>query len=288
MKKISVSLDIGGTEIKAASLDPTNTLLTPVTHFPAYSDKSAEQILENITGIIRTVREKDQLISRICFAFPGPFDYQNGICLIRGLDKYESLYGMNLREYFSQIFAIPTRSVRFCNDVAGFALGEMAFGQAVGADRAMFVCIGTGCGSAFGQNGKLCGDEIPGVPPYGYIYSAPFLYGSIDDYISKRGLGALSLEILGASLDGKKLEKLAQKGDKAAIRCFSIFGKRLRDALEPFLLDFKPSVLCIGGQITRSGALFLSPLRALCENLECRLYITDDTSKSAILGAALI
>ena len=37
-------------------------------------------------------------IGGIGIAIPGPFDYGNGISLIKDLEKYESLYGTNIKE----------------------------------------------------------------------------------------------------------------------------------------------------------------------------------------------
>ena len=115
----------------------------------------------------------------------------------------------------------------------------------------------------------------------------PFLDGCIDDYISKRGIISLSKEIVGLELDGKELEKMAALGNEKAARAYAVFGERLKSAIEPFVREFAPSVLCIGGQITRSGDRFLTPLRELCGELKCELYVTSDTSKSAILGASV-
>ncbi len=254
MSKITVSLDVGGTEIKAAAVE-NGTLLTEIMHFPAQSDAFASVILDNFARIINEVRGEHEL-DRICFAFPGPFDYENGICLIKGLAKYDSIYGFN-------------------------------FGKAAGAERAMFICIGTGCGSAFTYNNKLCGEEVHGVPPHGYVYPTLFLDGCIDDYISKRGIISLSKEIVGLELDGKELEKMAALGNEKAVQAYAVFGERLKNAIEPFVREFAPSVLCIGGQITRSGDRFLTPLRELCGEMKCELYVTSDTSKSAILGASV-
>lgn len=164
----------------------------------------------------------------------------------------------------------------------------MRFGRAAGAQRAMFICIGTGCGSAFGIGGRLAEDTAPGVPPDGYVYAFPFLDGCIDDYISKRGLLRLTAERLGEPLDGLALAMRAQRGDAAAAGCFRLFGGRLRDALLPFLRDFRPDCLCLGGQITKSAALFLAPLQDACGALGTRLHVAADTSHTALQGLSVL
>ena len=150
------------------------------------------------------------------------------------------------------------------------------------------MCIGTGCGSAFGVGGRLAAEGTPGVPENGYIYSAPYLDGCIDDYISRRGLMALSLDRMGESLDGRALAQRAMEGDARAAGCFLAFGERLRDALSPFLTGFAPELVCLGGQIMKSAPLFLPPLREACRRLGIELAVTDDTSVRALQGLTRI
>lgn len=282
MNSAILCLDVGGTELKGAAVSPQGALLAPIRHFPANAQASREALLEHLTRTLDALRQGD--VTGAALAFPGPFDYENGICLLRGLDKYESLYRVNLRQALSERLALPGDRIRFCNDVGAFALGELGFGQAARAEKAMFLCIGTGCGSAFGVNGALAGSETPGVPPHGYVYDTPFLEGRIDDYISKRGLQALSRELLGQPLEGRELAERAGMGDEAAIGCFAAFGLRLRDAAAPFLRNFHPDCLCLGGQLTKSAPLFTAPLEELCNTLGTRLYVTTDTSHRALQG----
>jgi len=122
-------LDVGGTELKGAVVC-AGQLLTPLRHFPADSHADRETILEHFAEVFRTLKEQEgapEKIGGLRLGFPGPFDYEKGICLIRGLDKYESIYGVSLRE---ELFArLPgwldsPDDIRFVNDVAAFALGE--------------------------------------------------------------------------------------------------------------------------------------------------------------------
>ena len=183
---------------------------------------------------------------------------------------------------------IEPEAIRFANDASAFALGELGFGLAKAAPRAMFICIGTGCGSAFGVGGALAPLGTPGVPACGCVYSAPFLEGRVDDYLSRRGLEKLTQEYLGMPLDGKSLAHLAQEGNCQAQLCFLAFGRQIRDALSPFLVQFRPDVLCFGGQITRSASFFLKPMEHACRTQNIRLYITEDTSVRTLQGLTRI
>lgn len=289
MKKTFVCLDVGGTQIKAASVDAEGGIFGGgIGYFPAEAGGSAEELLGHFEAIIREVRTPETEMAGIRLAFPGPFDYENGICLLRGLDKYDRLYGVNLRRELAERMGIPPKHICFANDVAAYALGEMGFGEARGAAKALFICIGTGCGSAFGVKGRLAPPGTLGVPENGYVYDSPFMDGCIDDYISRRGLMELTRKQLGVALDGRELARRVQNGDEAARQCFLIFGSRVWDALTPFLERFHPEMLCMGGQITRSGNLFLAPLEGYCHAAGIRLAVTEDTSLRTLQGLTRI
>lgn len=293
MDPLMLCLDVGGTELKGAAVQG-GRLLTEVMHFPSRSYEERDTLLEHLADVFRQLDKavlEEHRISGIRLAFPGPFDYENGICLLQGLDKYDSLYGVNLRDALAARLdpLVPAReSVRFINDAAAFALGEIHFGNAAGTARSLCVCIGTGCGSAFGLGSLLASEGTPGVPDGGYLYPVKFLEGCIDDYISKRGLMSLTYQLLGRPLEGKELAERAMSGDAAAARCFELFGIRLRDALSPFLQDYRPDCLCLGGQITRSISWFRQPVEELCQSLKIALYVTADTSVRAIQGLCTI
>lgn len=271
MQEVYLCLDVGGTEIKAAPLDKRGNFLAPVRHFPAMAGADRQTLLENFGWIFSSICPENAVPIEIDLAFPGPFDYKNGICLLQGLDKYDALYGCNLRRAFSEISGLLEQKIQFINDAAAFALGEMTFGQATQAGRALFVAVGTGCGSAFGVNGFLAEEGTPGVPPNGYFYNAPFRDSCVDDYISRRGLEKLSGEMLGVPLDGRALAERIAAGDERAKACFRCFGEQLCDALQPQIEAFCPDTLCMGGQIMESAALFLHPLEKLCTNKKITL-----------------
>ena len=287
MKKTFLCVDVGGTELKAAPVDQSGALLAQPRYFPADSRQEAEPLLDHFAGVIRAAWGQT-VVEGVRLAFPGPFDYENGVCLLQGQDKYDSLYGVNLRRELARRLNFPPEEIHFLNDADAFAMGEMGFGEARGAARAMFICIGTGLGSGFGVDGRMAPAGTPGMPESGELYDVPFLDKRIDDYISRRGLMALSQERLGEALDGRGLSLRAQEGDQAARDCWLAFGQRVRDALLPWLESFRPQSLCFGGQITRSGELFLPPVRSACGPLGIRVYITEDTSVRALQGLTRI
>lgn len=284
MREWMICLDVGGTEIKAAPMDEKGRTRGEIRHFPAKAHEDSEILLNHFREIIESLQVSGEELQGIGMAFPGPFDYENGICLLQGLDKYDKLYDVNLKRGLSHLLEIEEERIRFMNDASAFALGEMGFGEARGAKRTLFVCIGTGCGSAFGVEGWLAPSGRNGVPASGYLYGEPFLDGCIDDYLSRRGLMKLARERLGEALDGRGMARLAAEGHVGAKQCFLAFGERMRDALLPFLDSFRPDMVCLGGQITKSASFFLPPLEAVCKRKDIGLCVTRDTSLRILQG----
>lgn len=288
MKECYLCLDVGGTQIKAAAVDEDGDLYGEIRYFPARAKVKKEALLAHFVAVMEEIRVPEGRVKGIRLAFPGPFDYEQGICLMEGLDKYDWLYGVNLRQEFSERLGVAPEQVRFVNDASAYALGEMGFGQAKGTAKALFICIGTGCGSAFGVDGELALPGTPGVPENGYIYDTPFLGGCVDDYISRRGLLALTRGWLGTAMEGKELSERVKAGDERARMCFLGFGSQIRDALLPFLERFRPEALCFGGQITRSAELFLESVEEYCRSAGIRVLVTEDTSLRTLQGLARI
>ena len=128
-----VCMDVGGTEIKAAPVGAGGRLLAPVQHFPADAGRPADALLAHFAAIALAAADlaRGRTVRGVHLAFPGPFDYENGVSRMRNLDKYDALYGVNLRESLQRRLVplgLPGESIRFINDVSAYALGEMRIG----------------------------------------------------------------------------------------------------------------------------------------------------------------
>ena len=205
MAEIIAAFDVGGTFIKAALFDITGGL-RPETYrnYPARADLPKKELLDHFYGILSQQLElavPGDRLTGIGYSFPGPFSYQEGISLIRGQGKFDSLYQVNLRseirrrlrEHPLPVPAACEEAILFENDATLFAMGEWRR-ESRYLPRYLAVTIGTGTGSAFLCDGcaVLSG---PGVPPGGWIYSMPFQGTTVDDWISKRGLMRLAEQV---------------------------------------------------------------------------------------------
>ncbi len=285
-----IVFDVGGTEIKSCLLDEDGERQCEVLQVPSKAKGSKEEIMENFYWIIKSLAEKsDGQIYGMAFAFPGEFDYERGISLIKNLDKYDAIYEVNVKETIRKWiceneirkqFQNPEQMpIIFVNDVEGFALGA-----AWNCRKAMAVVIGTGAGSAFIKNGKIAPRGKDGVPQNGAIYGEPFHGKRIDDWISKRGIMELSKRFTGKAMEGAELAGCVKNGDEKAAAAYLEFGRYLEEAVEPFLLKFQPDVCILGGQVMNSYSLFGDAIEKKCEELGIEIEVVTKTSETAFYG----
>lgn len=227
--------DIGGTQIKTGLLDGAGRLVGAIHREDSQAGLPQQPLLDHIAACLLAPWPGEVPVAGVCLAMPGPCDYPAGHCWIEGLEKYGSLYGADLRRELGARLAPALgpagENLLFQNDVAAFALGELRCGCAQGIQRGLFVCIGTGCGSAFTVGDALALEGTPGVPPQGYLYPLPLAGKRVDDWLSRRGLQELSRRRLGRPLEGLPLAQLAQAGEPGALAVWEEFGQLLAQAL---------------------------------------------------------
>lgn len=287
MKRNYILLDVGGTEIKGGILDEEGNEVINISSFPAMSRENEEMIIGNFVSVIATLLEKVPLKSvvGVALAFPGPFDYEHGRSLMKGIGKYDSIYGMSLEEKIKEkLPEIQRVSFRFLHDVEAFGVGECYFGQASKDKKIFCLCIGTGAGTVFLNNQMPQKSLEEGVPKNGWIYDTPYKESIIDDYISVRGLEKICDKIYGQIKTGKELAALSETGDIRAQKVWKLFGEDLCDAIVPFLDSFRPDAVVLGGQISKSFALFGEKFEKECEKRNIKVYVEVQTSIRTMQG----
>ena len=277
-------LDVGGTEIKGCT-SAAEGKKSGIRKFPSQAQKSAEKILDNFAGICRALaKEANGTIRGVGMAIPGPFDYEKGISRMKGLNKYDAIYGIPLEaEIKARVPELEEARFLFLHDIEAFALGESWYGTCCGAEKIMCVCVGTGAGSAFIEHRKPV-KTGNGVPENGWIYQIPFRDSILDDYLSVRGLERISLGVLGKAQSGRELSHLAEAGNMEAREVWRRFGLDAAEGLVPVLAAYQPDLLLMGGQISKSFRWFGAQLNAECEKRGIRIQIEPETSARAMDG----
>ncbi|MCX6326366.1 MAG: ROK family protein [Bacteroidia bacterium] len=293
-KTIAIGTDIGGSHISCAAIDLVSGKILRETLTERAVDNQAQastiinvwaEALSSVLDIVSLEKVKG-----IGFAMPGPFDYVKGICYIRGVAKYENLYGFNITDAIASSLDVPDDFlIRFMNDASAFAVGEAWAGSASKADRSLSITLGTGFGSAFINNRIPIVDGTE-VPKMGCIYHLPYKDGIADDYFSTRGLLGRYKSVTGKELNGvKELAELASS-NKIVFDLFTDFGENAGIFLAPWLIKFKAEILVIGGNISNAYSLFgdVFENRLKKEGYNGKVDISKLKEDAALLGSAYL
>lgn len=294
LQNIAIGVDIGGSHITAVAVDMADNRIISGSRAESPVDNKAEadQILTVWSDTLKQVMRGIQIFNLrgIGFAMPGPFDYVRGICLIRGVPKYEKLYGVNVGKAISSRLGLPCDCrVRFMNDASSFAVGEAWAGKAAGYKRMMAITLGTGFGSAFLE------DRIPvvdgdRVPEKGCVYHLPVGNGIADDYFSTRWFTARYREVTGHDATGVREVAMMAGRAPEVLDIFSEFGTGLGVFLAPWLKKFDAEILVMGGNISHAYNLFGPSMEEALEQSGCDTHIAISGLKedAALLGSAYL
>ena len=291
-KNIAIGTDIGGSHISCAAIDLVSGKIIRDTLTEKSVDNQAQssEIIGTWAQALSASLAKVPLenVKGIGFAMPGPFDYVKGISYIRGVAKYENLYGVNVTDAIADNLGLHDGFlIRFMNDASAFAVGEAWAGSASKFNRSLSITFGTGFGSAFISN-RIPIVDGPDVPKLGCIYHLPYKDGIADDYFSTRGLLSRYKKLTGKELSGvKELASMAAT-DKVVADLFTDFGDNAGIFLAPWLKVFKAEILVIGGNISHAYNLFgdVFERRLKKENCFCEVAISKLKEDAALLGSA--
>ncbi len=275
--------DIGGSHVAAAVCFRDGYRLHQPVARPYSELKSSAEFIDLLTSLGTSATSKVDRVFGASLAFPGPFNFQEGISLM--LHKLAFLYGIELRSPLADRFHCIPKDVRFLNDAQAYLLGELGAGAAVDIERAVVLTLGTGVGSAFAVNGRIV-TEGPGVSPGGEIWDLPYKGKTVEDAISTRAIqsnyikrGGRSREVVDIAADASV--------DPAASAALIEFGRNIGFVLRDVVGQFRPDAIVIGGGIARSSHLFLP---AACEVLNghpMQLRVSKLGSLAPLVGAGV-
>lgn len=268
-----VGVDIGGSHITAAVVDLESKCLLPDSRLrkPVNSHGSEEEIIKTWASVIKEVLAlHPNSKPRISIALPGPFDYYNGICLIKDQDKYEALYNKNVKSLLSEEMNVEPENIKLRNDAGSFIKGESFCGAVQGFEKAIGITLGTGLGSAVFREGTALDANL---------WKLPYKNGIAEDFISTRWFKKRYFELTGHEIKNVKELTLLVDEHPSVRNIFEEFGKNLAEFLRIFLRIENSQVIVIGGNISKAHELFLPYVEKELRKFEISIPI-----KMAVLG----
>lgn len=257
------------------------------------SSKPADAILDFISNAIVDFLDEqaETTIEGVGISIPGPFQYSKGVLQIRDQNKYDHLFGLNIRaslvNRLKSDLSVRESNIFFTNDAEAFVRGTVQSQNLDPEKKILGITLGTGLGAGYFAEGQFS-SKISGKTDSKYLFEAPFKNGVAEDYLSARWLVQRYNQLKNGTQPAvQNVKDLAGLDNQLATRVFDEFGRNLGDFLSSVLEDLEADRLLLGGNISkvysRFKTEFIRSLEAKREN--CPISCIENTSESAIKGA---
>lgn len=280
----ALGVDVGGSHVLAALVNTSSGEILPKSQVRSFVNSSGTvaEIINQWAGVIQQSWTNIGLSqSVIGIAMPGPFDYENGICLIEKQEKFKSLFGVNVKELLAFKLGILPHQIKFINDASSFLKGELFAGIMKGMPDAVGVTLGTGLGSAYFKDQILADADL---------WRMPFKSGIAEDYLSTRWFVNEYRRLHHDEIFGVKdlLEKEMPVQERAAL--FTSFAQNLANFVELLCTRLNCNHVVLGGNIAKAAPHFLERTMALLNQNGCtaQLGISQLGELAAVTGAATL
>ncbi len=290
-----IACDIGGTQLRAAIFDAASGEMIQQKRIPTQAP--GETAVDRLKGLIADIWPTQGTVRAIGAAAPGYVDPELGIIYVA--PNIPGWNGLPLRQVLEDQFDVP---VFLGNDANLAALGEWRFGAGQGYHHVLYLTISTGIGGGVVVNDRLLQGARGLAAEVGHITVEPNgpLCGcgkrghleavasgtGIAHYVAGRlAAGAVSNYLKSGTPSAKEISQAAAQGDPLSLEAIQRAGTYIGHALADFLHLLNPSIVILGGGVSRSGELLFQPIRAaMNESVISPEYTRDLQIVSASLG----
>ena len=299
---MKIGIDIGGSHIGIGLVDNNGSIIVKEEMFikdkTNIEEKIEKFIIENVIKILQAY-----CVNARGIAVPGTV-YKNKIikAVNLGIENYD-LVGNLEKTLIKAGYAI---SIKLKSDGKCAALAEQKYGALKGYDNSVFLCIGTGVGSAVIFNGKLL--EPKDVPGFELSHTIIQKNGTLcncgkrgcfEVYASlKRFKEKLVKEFNLKSLDGECIRDFIYENPDNLTLKYMIYNyvEDLSIGISNIINIFEPEAICLGGSFAEYEDILYMPLKKkllegnLLFNKRCDIIIKLAKLKNdaGIIGATLI
>ena len=305
--KYCFGFDIGGTTVKIG-LFKTDGELVDKWEIKTRTENKGEAILPDIAESLKKKMEEKGIeasqMSGIGIGVPAPVD-DNGVV------QNTANLGWGYKEVNREMEELTGLKVAAGNDANVAALGEMWLGAGKGQKNMIMVTLGTGVGGGVIVNGHpLVGAHGAG----GEIGHLCVNYeetehcgcgktGCLEQYASATGIARLAKKRLAADdaasslrdkkeISAKTVFDALKDGDKVAEEIVEEFGVYLGHAMANLAAVVDPSVIVIGGGVSKAGEILLDYVeknfqeKAFFANKNTEFVLATLGNDAGICGAA--
>jgi glucokinase len=293
MKKF-IGCDLGGTNVKAAVIDPETGEIVIEKQVPTQAWEGHMAVMVRIAALVDSLLEDSGLpkseIGGIGIGAPGVLD----------LEKGETVFLPNLPGTWPHVPLGPTVSeltglpVHLLNDVRAITFGEWKFGAGRGASTIAVFAIGTGIGGGLVINNRLHLGMGGAAGELGHTmidFNGPQCgcgsRGCLETFASGPAIAALGMKAVAQGwttqitglvehdlnrITPKVIYRAALEGDRVAQEIYEQVGFYIGIAVANVMASLNPERVVIAGGVSQAGELLLAPIRRTARE---RVFIMD-------------
>lgn len=277
MDKVYLTVDLGGTRIRAARCRADGSIEARTEQFTRAEDGS-NVVVDRVAESLREVWPAKGKVAGIGVGAPGPVDPFTGVIFLA--PNIPGFVNLPLRDWLQAIFKVP---VIIGNDANLAGLAEWRYGAARGHGHVVYLTVSTGIGGGVIMGGQLLLGSRGLAGELGHVKidyrGSPCPCGSrgcVEAIASGTGMvrqvrerltaGETSLvtDIVSGDLDAINVEAIAraaEQGDPLANAVLDDSFYALGIAVVSFLHTYNPSIVVIGGGVSNLGERLFRPVR---------------------------
>ena len=304
--KYCFGVDIGGTTVKIGLFTTEGELLEKW-EIKTRTENHGEAILPDVAESLQNKMQEKNIrkseVDGIGIGIPAPV-MEDGV-----VQKTANL-GWGHKEVTREMKELTGIPVAAGNDANMAALGEMWLGAGKGQKNMIMVTLGTGVGGGIMVNGKpLAGSHGAGGEIGHFCVNEEETEtcgcgntGCLEQYASATGISRLARRRLerddspsslrGSEISAKAVFDALKEGDAVAKEIVEEFGSYLGHALAAIAVITDPSVIVIGGGVSKAGEILLEYVekyfheKAFFANQDTRFVLAQLGNDAGICGAA--
>ncbi|MFN4200834.1 MAG: ROK family protein [Fervidobacterium gondwanense] len=301
-----VGIDLGGTFFKVGLVDTESGEILRKVEWETRVSEGKERVVERMAQAVLEVSSGYDYVG-VGIGSPGSIDHDNGI--VRFSPNFPDWINFNLGGTLSKLLNKP---VFVENDANAFVLGEKWFGAGKGHEHIVALTLGTGVGGGVISHGKLITGKDGIGTELGHVIVEPNgpqcgcgNYGCLEAIASATAIRRMALEgqkkfpeseIFSAEeVNAKAVFDAARNGDLLGQMIAERVVNALAIGVTNFIHIFNPSIVVIGGGVSRAGDILFAPLREKVRHLVMPSFKDTYTivqsplvENAGILGAASI
>lgn len=276
-KKYILSCDIGGSHITSSIVEHSSWRIidNTTTRNLINSNANAKTIFQSWAMNIQECIDKFNYdIDKIGIAMPGPFDYENGISLMNGQSKYDSIYKLNTTMGIQNSIGNPSLQIKYINDAAAFLQGEVFASNREEENCILGITLGTGLGSAVKQRDSRAFDA--------HLWDSPYGTAFFEEYLVTRWLTKKFYDLTKIKEKGLKEIINNHQNTQAFLKLMEEYRIHLYNFLTYFSEKYHCQTFIIGGNISKAWVYIDDNKTFNSFNITIAQY----GEKAALIGAA--